>query len=88
MIFGARELRRRRIGLVARCSEQRASIAAAAGPLAAKAAAADRVFTTARSHPLIATLAAGALAGLVPRVLPPWLTRVWLLYSLVRRFVG
>ena len=88
MIFGARELQRRRIGLVARCSSQRASIAAAAGPLAVKAAAADRVLTTVRVHPIIATLAAGALAGLVPRVLPPWLTRVWLLYSLVRRFVG
>jgi hypothetical protein len=88
VIFGARELQRRRIGLVARCSSQRASIAAAAGPLAVKAAAADRVLTTVRVHPIIATLAAGALAGLVPRVLPPWLTRVWLLYSLVRRFVG
>ena len=88
MIFGARELQRRRIGLVARCSSQRAAIAAAAGPLAVKAAAADRVLTTVRVHPIIATLAAGALAGLVPRVLPPWLTRVWLLYSLVRRFVG
>jgi hypothetical protein len=30
----------------------------------------------------------GALAGLVPRILPPWVTRLWLLYSLVRRFVG
>ena len=88
MIFGARELQRRRIGLVARCSAQRASFAAAAGPLAAKAAAADRVLTAIRVHPMIATLAAGALAGLVPRVLPPWLTRAWLLYSLVRRFLG
>ena len=88
MIFGARELQRRRIGLVARCSSQRAAIAAAAGPLAAKAVAADRVLTAVRVHPIIATLAAGALAGLVPRVLPPWLTRVLLLYSLVRRFVG
>jgi len=88
MIFGARELQRRRIGLVARCSEQRASIAATAGPLAAKAAAADRVLSTVRGHPILATMAAGALAGLVPRVLPPWLTRVWLLYSLLRRFVG
>jgi hypothetical protein len=88
VIFWARELQRRRIGLMARCSAQRASIAAAAGPLAAKAAAADRVLTAVRVHPVIATMAAGALAGLVPRVLPPWLTRVWLLYSLVRRFIG
>jgi hypothetical protein len=88
VIFGARELQRRRIGLAARCSAQRASIAAAAGPLAAKAAAADRVLTAVRVHPIIATMAAGALAGLVPRVLPPWLTKLWVLYSLVRRFVG
>jgi hypothetical protein len=88
VIFGARELKRRRVGLVARCSEQRASIAAAAGPLTAKAAAADRVLTAVRVHPIIASLAAGALAGLVPRVLPPWFTRLWLLYSLVKRFVG
>jgi hypothetical protein len=88
VIFGARELQRRRIGLVARCSAQRASIAAAAGPLAAKAAAADRVLTTVRVHPVMATMAMGALAGLVPRILPPWVTRLWLLYSLVRRFVG
>jgi hypothetical protein len=88
VIFGARELQRRRIGLVARCSAQRNSIAAAAGPLTAKAAAADRVLTAVRVHPIIATLAAGALAGLVPRVLPPWLTRVLLLYSVARRFLG
>lgn len=88
MIFGARELRRRRIELVERCSEKRDSIAAAAGPLTAKAVAVDRVLTTVRVHPIIATLAAGALAGLVPRVLPSWLTRAWLLYSLIRRFLG
>ena len=88
MIFGARELQRRRIGLVARCSSQRASIAAAAGPLTAKAGAVDRVLSAVRVHPIIATLAAGALAGLVPRVLPAWLTRLLLLYSLARRFLG
>jgi hypothetical protein len=88
VIFGARELERRRTGLVAQCSAQRASIAAAAVPLAAKAAALDRVLTMVRVHPIIATLAAGAVAGLVPRVMPPWLTRLWLLYSLLRRFLG
>ena len=88
MIFGARELQRRRIGLVARCSAQRASIAAAAGPLTTKAAAADRILTTVRVHPILAMLASGAVAGLVPRVLPPWLTRVLLLYSVLRRFIG
>ena len=88
MIFGARELQRRRIGLVARCSAQRASIAAAAGPLAAKAAAADRILTTVRVHPILAMLASGAVAGLVPRILPSWVTRVLLIYSLLRRFLG
>ena len=88
MIFGARELQRRRIGLAARCSAQRASIATAAGPLTAKAAAVDRILTTVRVHPIVATLAAGAVAGLVPRILPAWLTRVLLLYSLARRFLG
>jgi len=28
------------------------------------------------------------VAGLVPRILPPWLTRVLLLYSLLRRFLS
>ncbi|HEV8106831.1 MAG TPA: hypothetical protein VGP97_04845 [Burkholderiales bacterium] len=88
MIFGARELQRRRIALVARCSAQRASIASAAEPLTAKAAAVDRILGAVRVHPLVATLAAGALAGLVPRVLPLWLTRLLLLYSVLRRFLG
>ena len=88
MIFGAGELKRRRIGLIEQCSAQRAAVAASAVPLTAKAGAIDRVLTTVRVHPIIATLAAGALAGLVPRVLPPWLTKLWLLYSLLRRFIG
>ena len=88
MIFGARELKRRRLGLVERCAAQRASVAAAAGPLASKAVALDRIVSTVRVHPIIATLAGGVVAGLVPRILPPWLTRVLLLYSLARRFLG
>jgi hypothetical protein len=88
VIFGARELRRRRIGLVEQCAAQRAAVAASAVPLTAKAAAVDRLLTTVRVHPIIATLAAGAVGGLLPRVIPPWLTRVWLVYSLVRRFLG
>ena len=88
MIFGAGELARRRIGLVAQCSIQRDALAVAVIPLAEKAGALDRVLSTVRAHPIVATLAAGALAGLVPRVLPPWLTKLWLLYSLLRRFIG
>jgi len=88
VIFGARELQRRRIGLVEQCSAQRAAVAAAVVPLTAKAGAVDRVLTMVRVHPIIATLAAGAVGGLLPRVIPPWLTRLWLLYSLLRRFIG
>ena len=88
MIFGSRELQRRRAALVERCAERRASIAATAGPIAAKAAAADRIFTAVREHPVVVTLAAGAVAGLVPRLLPPWLTRALLLYSVLRRFLA
>lgn len=88
MIFGARELERRRIGLVEQCSAQRAAVAASAAPLTAKAGALDGVLTTVRVHPILATLAAAALGGLIPRVIPPWLTRLWLLYSLLRRFIG
>ncbi|HJY78065.1 MAG TPA: hypothetical protein VKE95_15620 [Burkholderiales bacterium] len=88
MIFGARELRRRRIGLVEQCAAQRAAVAASVVPLTARAGAVDRVLTTVRGHPILAALAAGAVGGLLPRFIPPWLTRLWLLYSLLRRFIG
>ena len=88
MIFGARELQRRRIGLVEQCAAQRAAVAASVVPLTAKAGAVDRLLTTVRVHPIIATLAAGAVGGLLPRIIPPWLTRLWLLYSLLKRFIG
>ena len=88
MIFGARELQRRRIGLVEQCAAQRAAVAASVVPLTVKAGALDRVLSTVRGHPIIATLAAGAVGGLLPRFIPPWLTRLWLLYSLLRRFIG
>jgi len=85
VIFGSRELRQRRLALVRRCAELRTAIAAAAGPIGAKAAAADRIFTTVRLHPVAATVAAGVVAGLVPRFLSPWLARALLLYSLLKR---
>lgn len=88
MIFGLRELERRRAALVQRCAEQRASIAATAAPLAAKVAAADRIVTALRLHPLAVTLAAGAVAGLVPRLLPPWLTHALLVYSFLKRLLN
>ena len=85
MIFGLRQLQRRRERLVERCAAQRSAIAAAAEPFAAKAAAADRILTAVRVHPIALTLAAGALAGLLPRLLPPWLTRVLLVFSFLKR---
>ena len=85
MIFGLRELQRRRAVLVERCAAQRSAIAAAVQPLAVKAAAADRVLTAVRVHPIALTLAAGAVAGLIPRLLPPWLTRVLLVFSFLKR---
>jgi len=85
VIFGLRQLQRRRERLVERCAEQRASIAAAAQPIGAKAAAADRIFTAVRVHPVALTLAAGVIAGLLPRLMPAWLTRALLLYSFLKR---
>ena len=85
MIFGLRQLQRRRERLVERCAAQRESIAAAAAPLSAKAAAADRILTAVRVHPIVLTLAAGAVAGLLPRLLPGWLTRILLVLSFLKR---
>ena len=85
MIFGLRELRVRRALLVERCAAQRTAIAAVVEPLAAKAAAGDRILTAVRVHPIALTLAAGAIAGLIPRLLPPWLTRVLLVFSFLKR---
>jgi hypothetical protein len=85
MIFGTRELRARRALLVERCAAHRSAIAAAVEPLAVKAAAADRIVTAVRTHPIALTLAAGAVAGLLPRVIPPWLTRVLLVFSFLKR---
>jgi hypothetical protein len=49
------------------------------------AAAPDRIVAAVRAHPIALTLAAGAVAGLLPRVIPPWLTRVLLVFSFLKR---
>lgn len=49
MIFGARHLAQRRRALVERSAAQRRALAAAAGPLAARAAAADRLVSAIRT---------------------------------------
>jgi hypothetical protein len=46
VIFGARELAQRRLALVERSSALRSTLGAAGAPLAARAAAADRLITT------------------------------------------
>ena len=70
-----------------RCAEQRSAVAAAAGPILAKAAAADRVLTAVRTHPITLTLAASAVTGLLPRLLPRWVTRVLLVVSVVKALI-
>jgi hypothetical protein len=85
VIFGLRELQRRRAVLAERCTAQRSALVAAVEPLATKAAAADRILSAMRVHPIVLTLAAGAIAGLIPRLLPPWLTRVLLVFSFLKR---
>ncbi len=57
MIFGARELQRRRAGLVARSADQRGAIAAAIGPFASKTMLVDGAVRLVRSR--------GALSWLV-----------------------
>ena len=85
MIFGAGALAQRRAEVLERCASLRSSIAAAAAPIAVKAAAADRFVSAVRGHPVLVTLAAGALAGLLPRLLPRWIARALVLYSILRK---
>ena len=85
MIFGLRELRARRTALVERCAAGRAAIVAAGTPIAARAATIDRLVGSVRAHPVVATLVGGAVAGLLPRLLPAWAARVLVLYSLLRK---
>jgi len=85
VIFGLRQLQRRRERLVERCAAQRSALAAGVEPLGTKAAAADRILSAVRVHPIVLTLAAGAVAGLIPRPLPAWLTRVLLVFSFLKR---
>ena len=49
MIFGARELAQRRLALVERSAGLRSAIGAAGAPIAAKAAAAERLVATVRT---------------------------------------
>ena len=70
MTWNAQDLARRRTALVARCSQLRAEVAAAAVPLQARLAPADRVVSAARAHPVLTALASGAAALVVGRFFP------------------
>ena len=85
MIFGAGVLAQRRAEALERCASLRASIAADAAPVAAKAQLVDRIVTTVRAHPVLAMLTMGAVGGLLPRLLPSWIARALILYSILRK---
>lgn len=85
MRLGLRELEQQRARLVARCAEQRRTLAATAAPLERKVAAADRLLTTLRINPLAGALLVAAGLAIASRLDVPLLTRVLSLYALVRR---
>lgn len=82
----SQELRRRRERLTARCAELRQAIAASAAPLAAKAAAADRVLSAARNHQFTASVVGGAALAIASRANLGSLARVLSVYALLKRF--
>jgi hypothetical protein len=70
MTGDARPLAQRRADLVARSTQLRSEIAAAAAPLQERLAPVDRLVSAARAHPVLAALTAGAGALLVGRFFP------------------
>jgi hypothetical protein len=79
------ELQQRRERLTARCAELRQAIAASGEPLAAKAAAADRLLSAARNHRLTATLVGGAAIALASRANLASVARILSIYALLKR---
>ena len=77
-------LAQRRQALVARSAAQRAAIIAAATPLLGKAAAADRIYSRIRRHPVTVTMIGVAVVALGARKLFSIATRVMALYALFR----
>ena len=78
-------LAQRRLELVERSRSQRASLIAAAAPLTDKAAAVDRLVASARRHPVVTMLGAGAVVLLASKRLFGFATRLLTLYALIRR---
>ena len=80
-----RQLAEHRRALVEKSKAQRAAILAAGHPLASKAAAADRLLTRVRHHPVVVTALGAAVVILGTRKLFNIVTRVFTLYALFRR---
>jgi len=78
-------LAQRRLELVERSRAQRASLIASAAPITDKAAAFDRLIASARRHPVVTVLGAGAVALLASKRLFGFATRLLTLYALIRR---
>jgi hypothetical protein len=75
----------RRRALVEQSAAQRAAILAAAAPLVHQAAAADRVVSRLRRHPIAVTAVAGLVVLLGSRKLFDMATRAITIYALFRR---
>ena len=78
-------LAQRRLELVERSRAQRATLIAAAAPFTEKAAAVDRLVASARRHPVVTMLGAGAVVLLASKRLFGLATRLLTLYALIRR---
>jgi len=78
-------LAQRRLELVERSRAQRATLIAAAAPLMEKAATLDRLVATARRHPVVTMLGAGAVVLLASKRMFGLATRLLTLYALIRR---
>ena len=75
----------RREALVARSKAQREALVAAAVPLLSKAAAADRLYSRVRRHPVTVALIGITLVALGTRKLFNFAARAMALYALFRR---
>jgi hypothetical protein len=85
MLARLRDLRARRVALVACSGAQRDDIAGAAAPFTRRIALADRLIARLREHPLLAGAAAAAIAYLGPRKVLAWAARGLAAYSFIRR---
>lgn len=85
MSFGREALEARRESLVRRSAELRGTIVANGAAVGSKLAAADRIVSAVRSHPVLVMLATTVAAGVLPKVLPAWLARAMMLYSFLKR---